>query len=517
MQTDVVVIGAGVGGLVAALELARQGLGVTLFERAAVPGGKLHAVDIDGARIDAGPTVFTMRPIFEEIFEAAGARLDDHLTLQPLDVLARHAWSAEEQFDLFADLERTCAAVARFAGDAEARRYRAFCDDASRTYRTLERAFLYEPEPGPLQLMRANGPLGVAALWRMRPFATLWDALGDAFRDERLRQLFARYATYCGASPFHAPATLMLIAHVERRGVWQVEGGLTRLADSLAQLAAQRGARLRYDAEVARIRVAYGRVAGVELTSGERIDARAVIVNADAAALAAESFGAEVASATPKVPPAERSLSAMTWALVVETSGFDLAHHNVFFSRDYPAEFAALSRGAMPDDPTVYVCAPDRGAPGHVLPGASVVGPARERLFCLINAPAIGDLAAFDAAKIAACADRTFARLERCGLTVHRDASRTIVTTPADFARRFPATGGALYGRACQGWRAAFQRPTARTALPGLYLAGGSAHPGAGLPMAALSGRFAAASLRTDLDSTSRSRRTATRGGMSMR
>jgi 1-hydroxycarotenoid 3,4-desaturase len=201
----------------------------------------------------------------------------------------------------------------------------------------------------------------------------------------------------------------------------------------------------------------------------------------------------------PPVPPAIRSLSAVTWNLVAETRGFPLLRHTVFFSQDYPDEFDAIFRRTrLPNEPTVYLCAHDRDDRD----GAAPEGP--ERLLCLVNAPAAGDSHPFDPAEIERCETRTFTLLERCGLAVARESASRLVTTPADFHRLFPATGGALYGQASHGWRASFSRPGTRSRVPGLYLAGGSVHPGAGVPMAALSGRLAATAVLSDLTSTSR-------------
>jgi 1-hydroxycarotenoid 3,4-desaturase len=339
----------------------------------------------------------------------------------------------------------------------------------------------------------------------------VWKALRRYFRDPRLRQLFGRYATYCGSSPFDAPATLMLVAHVESEGVWLVEGGMYRLAAALAALAVEHGARIRCSTEVAGIRVKDGRVAGVALSNGERLPANAVVVTADVAALAKGLLGADVARTAATVPDAARSLSAMTWSCVARARGFPLLHHSVFFSRDYRAEFESLfRRREMPAEPTVYVCAQDRFDDG-------MSGPAEERLFILANAPPIGDRHRFEATEISQCARRTFDLLNRCGLIIETTPELVQATTPADFDRMFPGTGGALYGRSSHGWMASFQRPGARTKLPGLYLAGGSTHPGPGVPMAALSGRMAAASVLTDLPSIARSRTMPMRGGTSTR
>lgn len=486
----VVVVGAGMAGLVAGLELAARGVAVTVLERAEAPGGKLREVQIDGRRLDAGPSVFTMRHVFDEIFAAAGASLDEHVRLAPAERLARHAWSEHERLDLYADLARSEEAVGAFAGAAEAKRFREFAERARRIYATLERPFMRAARPSALALIRAVAPQGIGKLFAITPFETLWRALGDHFRDPRLRQLFARYSTYCGSSPFLAPATLMLIAHVELDGVWLVEGGMHRLARALAALAASRGALFRYGTHVAEVAVARGRAAGVVLASGERIEADAVVLNADVAALAAGFFGGAVAKAAPAVSRRERSLSAITWSLLARTEGFPLARHTVFFSDAYAAEFDDIFIGQrVPASPTVYVCAQDRDDRGLPAPGGE------ERLFCLVNAPANGDARPLAPEEVEAATQGAFGRLARCGLHVARRPEATVVTTPADFERLYPGTGGALYGRASHGWRASFDRPGSRSRVPGLYLAGGSTHPGAGLPMAALSGRLAAASV----------------------
>ena len=515
MARRVLVVGGGVGGLVAALELARAGLDVTLLERAATPGGKLREVAVAGRRLDAGPTVFTMRWVFEAIFADSGAELSDYLNLRPASVLARHAWDADQRLDLFADLERSADAIGRFAGAAEARGFLAFSAEARRIYATLEGPFIRGARPSMGSLVREAG---VLALWGIRPFDTLWKALSQHFSDPRLRQLFGRYATYCGSSPFLAPATLMLVAHVERDGVWLVEGGMHRIAQALAGLAAARGATLRYDAEVAEVLLERGRVSGVRLAGGERIAADAVVVNADAGAVAAGLLGAAVRGATPTVDAKDRSLSAVTWATVARTEGFPLLRHNVFFSGEYAAEFRDLAAGATPKQPTVYVCAQDRGDDDAAPDFTNLADP--ERLLCLINAPPTGDAQPLTAMEIEQCADRSFRLLALCGLRLTHEA--TEATTPEGFHKLFPGTGGALYGPAVHGATATFKRPGARTRVPGLYLAGGSTHPGAGVPMAALSGRLAAASVLADLgakdcSSTSRSRATATPGGMSTR
>jgi 1-hydroxycarotenoid 3,4-desaturase len=509
----VIVVGAGIGGLVGALLLAQRGLQVTLLEAAAAPGGKMRQQQVDGAAIDAGPTVFTMRWVFDEILALCGTSLDALVSLQPLSVLARHAWAGDaagrpQQLDLLADEQASADAIAQFAGPAEGRRYLGFCAEARRVYQHLEGPHIRAQRPSVMRMVRDLGPAGLGVLTGLGPFATLWTRLGHHFRDPRLHQLFGRYATYCGASPWLAPATLMLIAHVERSGVWSVRGGLHALPQALAALARQRGADVQYGCSVQRILVRNGRACGVRLADGRELQADAVLFNGDANALAAGLLGDDARGAAPATAPAQRSLSALTWAVHARTQGFALARHNVFFDADYRREFDDVFRHRrLPNRGTVYVCAQDRD--DH---GAAPAG--RERLLCLVNAPADGDQRPFDASEIEPCLQRCQDLLQHCGLQLEAGAPR-VVTTPAQFNRLFPGTGGALYGAAGHGWMALFRRPGSASRLPGLYLAGGSVHPGPGVPMAAMSGRLAAETLLAHLASTSRSRPAAISGGTS--
>ena len=507
----VAIIGAGIGGLAAAAVLSARGMAVEVIERADRPGGKMGIFrPAEGSAIDAGPTVLTLRPVFETIFAAAGGRLADHIRLHPLTILARHAWPDGSRLDLLADPGDTARAIADFAGLSEAQGFERFRADAARIYRTLEAPFLHAERPSLVRLLRAAGPGGLGALARIRPFATLWAALGDYFRDPRLRQLFARYATYSGASPFAAPATLMLIAHVEQAGLWSVEGGMHRLARALEALARANGAHFRYGAEVAEIRVRRGRACGVALATGERLDTDAVLANADCAALRRGLLGHRVRRAVPRSVTATRSLSAVVWTGYGRLKGLDPVRHMVAFSPDYRAEFGDIAAACCPLQPTVYICAQDRDG-GEPVPGAGE----DERLLCLVNARADGNENGVAVEEKARWQRAMEDSLAACGMGIRLDPERMTMRMPADFARIFPGRGGALYGSAMAGWRAAFQRPGIKSRIPGLYLAGGSVHPGPGVPMVALSGWMAAERLLADLASTARSRRAATPGGIS--
>jgi 1-hydroxycarotenoid 3,4-desaturase len=508
MQTSptIAIVGAGFGGLAAAMTLAARGVDVRIFEAMAGPGGKAFPMASGGHLLEAGPTVFTMKPVFTDLFARAGADFGRCVTTTPLACLARHFWPDGSQLDLHADRARTQDAIGAFAGPAAAEGFARFCIESRAIYETLDHPFMRRERPNPLQLAQGAG---LAAMLRIRPFTRLWDALGPFFRDPRLRQLFARYATYCGSSPFLAPATLMLIAHAEMEGVWAIEGGLPALARAMALEIARLGGTLRYEARVSRITTRGGQVSGLVLASGERIEADAVIVNADTDALAGRLLGEDVARAVRPRDRAMRSLSAVTMSFAGTCSGPDLPMHSVFFSADYAAEFRALAAGRIPDDPTVYLCALDRRE------GPGAVPPSGERFLALINAPPRGDDPTFNAPEPDACQTMIQAVLARNGVRLQPGPHPPRMMTPRTFETAYPGSGGGLYGSATHGAMASFRRPGARTRIPGLYCVGGSVHPGAGVPMAATSGMIAAEALLTDRASTSRSRPAVTPGGIS--
>lgn len=449
----------------------------------------MRQVHVDGHAIDAGPTVFTLKRIFEQLFDNAGLNFDTYVPTQKAERLARHLWQAGEQMDLFASVDQSTDAIGDFAGASDAKGFQRFIAKAGHIFRTLDDSFMRRPAPSFWGLLTRAPFLD---LLRASPSGSLWSALGNYFQDPRLVQLFGRYATYTGSSPFQAPNTLMLIAFAEQEGVWMVDGGMHLLARGLEKACRDKGVDFRYDCPVSAIGCTHGQVSTVTLHDGEQLPADNIIFNGDIAAIAQGHLGDDVQRAVPALRPAARSLSALTWCMLAKPTGVELHRHTVFFGNGYKKEFDALFKDRrMPPDPTTYICAQDRHD--------DCQGPdGEERLLCLINAPPIGDRKDFDGETVAQWQHHMLDRLHQGGLTLHADQGRCEATSPTDFARLFPATGGALYGRASHGWRASFQRPGVRTKLPGLYLAGGSAHPSAGVPMAALSGWMAARCLLLD-------------------
>ncbi|MEO1027908.1 MAG: 1-hydroxycarotenoid 3,4-desaturase CrtD [Pseudomonadota bacterium] len=495
----IVIIGAGIGGLVSAMLLAGRA-DVRVLEKSDRVGGKARAQAVGSSTIDCGPTVFTMKWVFDEIFEAIGCRFEEELPLTPLDCLARHFWTDGSQLDLYPDIDRSAEAIKAFSSPKEATNYRQFCRRSEEIFERLVDPFLKAPSANMARLITSGNPISNL---RMRPFSTLWQVLSEQFDDPRLRQLYGRYATYCGASPYAASATLMLVAHVERVGVWLPKGGMAGLAACLAETAKGLGAEIRTGVSVSQIRSDGRSISGVVTAEDEFIPADIVISNADANAMRTGMMGKQTIKAVPRDAGAVRSQSAMTWTLEANAKGVDLDAHNVFFSDDYRAEFdAVFEKGTVPSKPTTYLFAPDQTTSGP------------KSMFFLINAPANGDRHEYSKEEANTCLMQMMDQLKACGLELEIKPETMTVTTPTQFAERFPATGGALFGPASHGWQAPFKRPSIKTKRQGLYLAGGSVHPGPGVPMAALSGKAAAEAVISDYNLTAPSRKLVTHGGM---
>ncbi len=506
----IAIVGAGVGGLAAAIVLGAAGCRVEVLEAADQPGGKLRQVMADDAAFDAGPTVLTMMWVFDAILARCGLRLADGLALTRAGLIARHYWRGGVCLDLSAEVEETRRAIADFSNPRNAEGFGRFAADSARIFALLKDSFIDATRPGPVALSGRIGLSRPGALFALRPFTSLWSALGAYFPDQRLQQLFARYATYCGSSPFLSPATLMLIAHVEQAGVWLVDGGMHALARHLAQVAEGLGVVFHYGDRVRAIRCdpRGGAVIGVETEAGRQVATSQVIYNGELSLLPRLLGHA----AEKDTGGAGRSLSALVLCERATPQGVPLAHHTVFFSDDYRAEFEAIFRqGRPPDDPSVYLCAQDRDAGGRL----GQTGP--ERLYSLMNLPADGDRRSYHESDIQRCLSAMDHRLTANGLRIARAGAPGTLTTPDRFEALFPGSGGALYGMASHGWMASFRRQGSRGPVRGLYLAGGGVHPGAGLPMVALSGKLAAECLLDDQASTSRFRPAAIAGGMSMR
>jgi 1-hydroxycarotenoid 3,4-desaturase len=443
--------------------------------------------------------VLTLKQVFEELFSDVGERLEDHLVLTPQHVLARHYWSDGTMLDLDADPATSQRNIEAVFGPEAAREFEAFSVSAKLLFDGFDKPMMQAPTPslGKLTGHVLRNPKLIPA---MAPLSTLAKRLRKQFSEPKLAQLFGRYATYVGGSPYLSPAILSLIWDAEAQGVWTVEGGMHQLAQTIEKLARTFGVTFHYDTHVREIAWIDGRATGV-VTDARIFPASAVVFNGDPKALAKGALGKTAESAITAKAVSPRSLSACVYAFSAQVSGPELAHHTVFFGDDPKAEFAALAEGRLPDDPSLYICAQDRGA------GKS---PNLERFEIILNAPTATQ--SIETGEDL-CRPLIFDRLRQFGLIFSPMPTAAALTTPTGFGALFPHSDGSLYGRSPHGMMAAFHRPSARSPLKGLYLVGGGAHPGAGLPMATLSARHVAEAILSDRISTSRSPRTDTRGG----
>lgn len=479
----VTVFGGGVGGLAAAISLASAGQRVLLLEQNEWIGGKMGEHRAAGFRWDSGPSVITMRNVFESLFAAAGQRLEDYLTLKPVNPLTRYFFWDGAQVDICRDLSQTLEQIAALE-ERDVEGYLAFLAEAARVYRIVSPVFLFGPPPtfASLRMVSPADALSVDLL------GTLQKRIERAVRHPHLRQLLGRFATYVGASPYLAPATLTSIAHVElSQGVWYPQGGVYELGRAYERLATQLGVEIHYRARIKRLRVQGDLLIGVELENGESLTSGVAISNIDVTTTYALIDAAIAQKQFRKLNRRATSCSGFILLLGVEGSHPALAHHNVFFSKDYRREFEQIFRqGRLPDDPTIYVAITSKSDNDHAPAGC-------ENWFVLVNAPPLSQAAGEQQEEESlAYAEHLLQRLAERGFDLRSKVRYQKVITPRDLQRLTGAWRGALYGISFNNRFAPFLRPGNRSPVRGLYFAGGSVHPGGGLPLATLSGMQAA-------------------------
>lgn len=484
MMKPIIIIGAGIGGLSTAVRLAAVGRKVLVLEQNNAVGGKMGQLQHDGYRWDTGPSVITMRPVLEELFAAAGRRLEDYLTLLPVEPLTRYFYPDGTILDATRDLSRMAAQIGAL-DERDVEGYLAYLAYAARLHRITGPTFIYDEPPSWRSFTRVS-PFDAL---RIDAWRSMDAAIRSFVRSPHLRQLLGRFATYVGGSPYQAPATLNVIAHVELTGgVWYPQGGIYRIAQALARLAGELGVEIRTGCPVQQIQVAGNKLQGVVLADGELMAAETVVANVDVATVYQKLLPSHIA--TPqrlaRLTRVEPSCSGFIMLLGVTGSHPQLAHHNIFFSGDYRREFADIfQRGLPPDEPTIYVAITSKTDPTHAPKGA-------ENWFVLVNAPAVD--ARFDwSSQAAAYRERVLARLATFGFEVRGKIQTEQILTPLDLARLTGAWHGALYGASSNHPLTAFRRPHNQSSdMHGLYFVGGTTHPGGGVPMVMLSGKVVA-------------------------
>ncbi len=498
------VIGGGLGGLAAACTLAARGYRVVLFEKSSWLGGKAAVLQAQGFRFDMGPTILTLPGVLRRIFQEAGRSLEDYLSLIRLDPQWRCFFTDGSVLDLWENVDEMAASIERFVGSGQAASgYRAFLHLAERLHRISERYYFWRPIGGMRDMLDLKFGGSPAILWdvlRMRMGYSVANTVRRYNPDPRVAQMLDHFTQYVGSNPETSPAVLCGIASMQvQEGVWYPRGGIRAVAEALVRLAQELGVELRTSTGVRRILVDHPsrRVQGVETESGEQVTLSAVVSNADSVRTHREllaSTAPEAARRFERRRPYEPACSGVVLFLGLRQGYDHLQHHNFVFSRDPHEEFEAIyKRGEPAPDPTCYLAAPART-------DATVAPPGGEALYVLVHAPYLRPHHDWkqmfpDYRRVILQKLQTTGRMP--------DIEERIVweshLTPQDIHDRYHVLQGAIYGLASHGlWGGAFKPCNRSPDIRGLYLAGGAAHPGPGMPMVLMSGWIAADALDQD-------------------
>lgn len=479
MKKRIVVIGSGLGGLAATVRLAAAGHDVTLCEQGETFGGKMNCWSEQGFRFDTGPSLITMPWIFREIFEAVGSRIEDHLSLVPVNPICEYLYPDGTRFNYSASMPDWLETV-RNLDRRDVEGFMRFMRLGAQLYELSRDTFLrYRP----VDWFKHTDIGSLRHLpWRYG-WGNYHQTVASHFRSPHLQQLYDRYPTYVGSCPYRSPATFALIPYIEFMfGDWYILGGLYRMVESLVAIARQQGVTLLSGARVTRIEHSGNRVTAVRLADGSKLAADVVVMNGDASH-APQMLGE--AGAPAELAPRQRSMSGLVFLFGIRRTLPRLNHHAVFFSSDYRREFDDLfDRRRFPEEPTVYVNAPSR-SDRSLVPGEG------ETLFVMANAPANDD-EPWDDAAIADARRRVFQVLRAGGFPeIENDIAISNVYTPRKIGERYLMPGGAIYGTHSHNWKYAFLRPSNKhSRYEGLYFVGGSTHPGGGTPIVLTSARI---------------------------
>ena len=496
---SVAIVGGGLGGLAAACVAAARGHKVTLYDKNDWLGGKAAVLHEGGYRFDMGPTILTVPRVLERIFAEAGRDLADYLDLVPLDPQWRCFFDDGSRIDLVADVERMAAAMDRFvpntgAGDG----YRRFQAISAHLHDVSDRFFFWKPVEDMFDTidLRANlNPGTLRDVLSLRMGASVAGTIRAKVKDERLAQMLDHFVQYVGSSPYGAPAVLCAIAHMQAaEGVWYPVGGTRAVVEALMRLATELGAELKPGIEVRRLAIENGAATGIVTTAGETERYDSVISNMDSVRTYRELVGGAVGKRYER-KTFEPACSGVVLYLGLNRRYDHLLHHDFVFSHDPAEEFDWIYRRGEPaPDPTCYIAAPATTDPDVAPEGG-------EALYVLVHTPYLrphhdwGEMFPRYRQVILDKLKRT-AGLE--------DIEERIVVerhlTPRDIHERYKVLNGAIYGLASHGrFMGAFKPGNRSRDVRGLYLAGGAAHPGPGMPMVMMSGWIAADALDADI------------------
>ncbi len=500
--TSVAVIGGGLGGLAATCVAAARGHKVTLYDKNAWIGGKAAVLHEDGFRFDMGPTILTVPRVLERIFAEAGRNLSDYLDLVRLDPQWRCFFDDGTQIDLQENIDAMAQAMDRFApGKNSGEGYKRFQEISAHLHDISNKFFFWKPVEDLFDTIniRANmNPGTLKDVLSLRMGSSVAGTIRSKVKDERLAQMLDHFTQYVGSSPYGSPAVLCAIAHMQAAdGVWYPMGGTRAVAEALAKLATELGATIRTDSDVASLKIVNGSVQGLVLANGDTVAYDSVISNMDSIRTYRELVGGEVGERYAR-KDFEPACSGVVLYLGLNKRYDHILHHDFVFSRDPEEEFDYIYRRGEPaPDPTCYLAAPASTDP-------SVAPEGGEALYVLVHTPYLRphhDWSQMFPAYRQVILDK----LKRtAGMS---DIEERIVVerhlTPQDIHDRYKVLNGAIYGLASHGkFMGAFKPGNRSRQVRGLYLAGGAAHPGPGMPMVMMSGWIAADALDADCKAT---------------
>ena len=493
------VVGGGLGGLAAACTLAARGYRVTLFERNRWWGGKAAVLESAGFRFDMGPTILTLPSVLRRVFAEAGQALETRLPMVKLEPQWRSFFSDGSTLDLESDVEAMVRRLGQFStGGDLGTGYRRFLELSRRMNQISQKYFFYRPVGGMRDMFewRASLKAGVLRdIASMRLGRTVAQTIRSHMPDARVSQMMDHFTQYVGSAPDASPAVLCGIAHMQSdEGVWYPLGGTGAVPAALSRLAGELGVELRAGTEIDSLVIDGGRVHGVRTTAGEQIELGAVVCNMDAVRAHRELMAAPSARGFETRRRYEPACSGVVLYLGLSRRYPHLSHHNFVFSADPHEEFEWIYRRGEPaPDPTAYLCAPAQTEPGVAPPGG-------EALYVLVHTPYLRPH--HDWKRMWPAYRNVILKKLASGAGLADLESRIVcesVLTPQDIQDRYRVLSGAIYGLASHGRILGAFKPNNRSPdVRGLYLAGGAAHPGPGMPMVLMSGWIAADALDRD-------------------